>query len=296
MTQRIVSDSVVRVQASLTRFCVETTLLVIFTEYCTNMRGREYVDGLASRGRHHLSAAEAIATLRGGASAVRAQLRRLKAQGLLAEPVRGFLVIVPSEYRHLGCLPAEQFVPQLLDLAAEPYYIALLSAAHRHGAAHQRPQAVQVMVRKNRAPIECGKVRVEFIARGDLEKLPVTLANTPRGVARYSTPEVTALELVGYPDHAGGLSNVATVVAELAEEMDGEKLAAAAQLSPVSWAQRLGYILELVGQEGLANSLKPFVQEHARSYTPLRRAAGTAGAKRDPTWKLIVNVELEPDL
>jgi hypothetical protein len=140
------------------------------------------------------------------------------------------------------------------------------------------------MVRKSCAPIACSKVRVEFIARGDMEKMPVVEVNTPRGVVRYSTPEVTALELVGYPSNGGGLSNVATVLSELAEEMNGEKLVAAARLSPVSWAQRLGYLLELVSQEGLANALKPFVAEHARSCTPLRRAAGIAGGKRTPTY------------
>lgn len=259
------------------------------------MGAREYIDGLASRGRHHFTAEEAIATLQGGVSAVRAQLRRLKDRAVLAEPIRGFLIIIPPEYRHLGCLPAEQFVPQLMALANEPYYLALLTAAQRHGAAHQRPQVVQVMVRKNREAIECGKVRVEFIARGDLDKMPVAEVNTPRGVVRFSTPEVTALELVGYPKHSGGLSNVVTVLTELAEEIDSENLVAAARLSPVSWSQRLGYLLELVGQDALAEALKPFVAEHARSYTPLRRAAGTSGS-RAPTWKLIVNVEVEPDL
>lgn len=259
-------------------------------------RARRFIEELASRGRHHFTAGEALATLAAGPAAVRAQLRRLKEQGLIAEPARGFLVIVPPEYRHLGCLPAEQFVPQLMAIAAEPYYLALLTAAERHGAAHQRPQAVQVMVRKNRERIDCGEVRVEFIARGDMEKMPVAEVNTPRGVVRYSTPEVTALELVGYPGKGGGLSNVATVLSELAEEMNGEKLVAAARLSPVSWAQRLGYLLDLVSQEGLASVLKPFVAQHARSYTPLRRAAGTAGGKRTPTWKLIVNVEVESDL
>ena len=144
----------------------------------------------------------------------------------------------PPEYRRLGCLPAEQFVPQLMAFVYEPYYLALLTAAQRHGAAHQRSQVVQVMVRKNRAAIECGQVRVEFVARGDLDKMPVAEVNTPRGVVRFSTPEVTALELVGYPNHSGGLSNVATVVSELAEELDREKLVAAARLSPVSWSQR----------------------------------------------------------
>lgn len=94
---------------------------------------------------------------------------------------------------------------------------------------------------------------------------------------------------------AGGLDNAATVLSELAEEMVSDKLLKAARLSPVSWSQRLGYLLEVVGQGELAHALRPFVGEHARSYTPLRRATGIAGAKRITSWKLIVNVEVEPD-
>jgi predicted transcriptional regulator of viral defense system len=259
------------------------------------MRASEYTDGLASDGRHHFTADEAVAAIGGSGAAVRAQLRRLAERGLIAEPVRGFLLIIPYEYRRLGCLPAEQFVPQLMTLQGEPYYLGLLTAAQQHGAAHQRPQATQVIVRRNRPVIDCGKVRVEFVARGDLERMPVMEVNTPRGVARFSTPEVTALELVGYPAHAGGIDNVTTVLAELAEEMAPERLVEVARLSPVSWAQRLGYLLELVGQTKLARALAPFVADHARSYTPLRRSAGTAG-RRAPVWKVIVNVDVEPDL
>jgi len=178
---------------------------------------------------------------------------------------------------------------------SEPYYVGLLSAAERHGAAHQRPQVTQVMVRKNRPALACGLVRVEFIARGDLEQMPVTRLNTLRGVLRYSTPEVTALELVGYPNHAGGLDNVATVLSELSEEMTADNLTVAARLSPVSWSQRLGYLLELVEQDQLAVSLRPLVQERARNYTPLRRAANTGGGRRIRDWKLIVNTDVEPD-
>jgi predicted transcriptional regulator of viral defense system len=192
-------------------------------------------------------------------------------------------------------LPAEHFVDQLMKFWEEPYYLGLLSAAERHGAAHQRPQCCQVIVRKNRAALSCGEVRVEFIARGDLEKMPVATVNTPRGVLRYATPEVTALELVGYPNHAGGLSNIATVVAELAENLDAGKLLEVARLSPISWSQRFGYLLELVGREDLAKTLEPFVREQAKSYAPLRRAAAISSAKRSAKWKLIINVEVEPD-
>jgi predicted transcriptional regulator of viral defense system len=259
------------------------------------MRGRAYIEELASNGRYHFSSNEALHAIGSSQAAVRAQLRRLKEQGLIAEPTRSFHVIVPPEYRRIRCLPAEQFVHQLMDVWGEPYYLGLLSAAERYGAAHQRPQACQVMVRKNRAALSCGKVRVEFIARGDLEKMPFTTINTPRGVLRYATPEVTALELMGYPRHAGGVSNVATVTAELAEGIDAAKLLEAARLSPVGWSQRLGYLLELVGRKDLAKTLEPFVEEQAKSYTPLRRAAAIASAKRSAKWKIIINAEVEPD-
>ncbi|NOY90243.1 MAG: hypothetical protein GXP55_03460 [Deltaproteobacteria bacterium] len=259
------------------------------------MRASEYIRNLAANGTYHFTTGDAIEAIEGNAPAVRAQLRRLKRQLLIAEPVRSFHVIVPPEYRRLGCPPAEHFIDELARVWDEPYYVCLLSAAERHGAAHQRPQATQVMVRKNRKNIDCGMVRIEFVARGDLDRMPVTGVNTPRGVLRYSTPEVTALELVGYPGHAGGLNNVATVLAELAEEMAGDELLDVAKLCPVSWSQRLGYLLELVGQDAMAAALHPFVTNNARSYTPLRRAADVAGGERDPRWKLIVNVEVEPD-
>ncbi|MFC2172829.1 type IV toxin-antitoxin system AbiEi family antitoxin [Acidobacteriota bacterium] len=259
------------------------------------MRAREYIRNLAASGRHHFTTADALESVAGNPDAVRAQLRRLRRQGLIAEPQRSFHVIVPPEYRRLGCLPAEHFLDQLMQIRSDPYYIALLSAAERHGAAHHRPQACQVMVRKHRPAIECGMVRVAFIAKGDLQAMPVTMFNTPRGTLRYSTPEVTALDLVGYPNHAGGIDNIATILSELTEELVAVRLLEASRLSPVSWSQRLGYLLELIGQEELVQALRPFVQEHARSYTPLRRAASIRGARRDPVWKLIINVDVEPE-
>jgi predicted transcriptional regulator of viral defense system len=259
------------------------------------MRARDYIDDLASKGRYHFSSDEAVEAIGSSLVAVRARLRRLKREGLLAEPARGFHLIIPPEYRRLRCLPAEHFIDQFMKLRGEPYYVALLSAAERHGAAHQRPQVCQVMVRKNRKALICGQVRVEFLARSDLENMPTIKINTPRGTLRYSTPEVTALELVGYPNHAGGLGNAVTVLSELVHELDADKLLEAARLCPLSWSQRLGFIFEVVGQGAFANPLAQFVQEHGSSYTPLRRSAPTAGATRNSKWKLIVNAELEPD-
>ena len=260
------------------------------------MRALEFVRDLVSHGRHHFTTAEAVAAIGGAPVAVRAQLRRLKEKRQIAAPVRGFHVIVPPEYQTLGCPPAVQFVPQLMKLWREPYYFTLLTAAEWHGAAHQKPQVTQVMVRRNRKRIRCGPVGVEFIGRSDLEQMPVREMNTQRAVARVATPEVTALELLGYPGHSGGISNVATVIIELAEELDPVRLVEAARLSPVGWSQRLGYLLELEGRTDLSNALLAHVEREARSYTPLRRSQGVAGAKRSARWKLIINTDVDPDV
>jgi len=227
--------------------------------------------------------------------AIRASLRRLKRRGEIADPYRGFHVIVPPEYRRLGCLPPEQFVQDLAAHLGEPAYAALLSAAEIHGAAHQRPQRFQVMMRTNRRPLRCGSVEVEFVARADLERTPTAEVNTPRGRLRVASPEATALELVGYADRCAGLDNVVTVLRELAERVDANRLVAAAALAPIAWSQRLGYLLEVLGLEVLANALEGHVRANARSVAPLVRSKPTSGARRIPRWKLAVNAEVEPD-
>lgn len=203
------------------------------------------------------------------AAAAKLALNRLAKKNVIASPARGFYVIVPPEYRSLACLPADQFIPALMKRLNLPYYAGLLSAAQYHGAAHQRPQEFQVFLAKNCRPIQCGAVRVAFLARKRLADVPVQGFNTPRGTLLVSSPEATALDLVGYAHHAGGLSQVATVLSELAERLDPEKLAAAARTAPVAWAQRLGYLLEHLGFAAKTPALKEYVREHAKQSTAL---------------------------
>ncbi len=255
-----------------------------------------YITGLASRGRYHFATEEARAALDVSLPAARAALRRLKRRGEVADPHRGFHVIVPPEYRRLGCLPPEQFVPQLMEQIGEYYYVALLSAAELHGAAHHRPQSFQVMVAKNRRSIVCGDVRVQFVARHDLVRTPTIGRNTPRGRMRVSSAEATAIELVGYADRCGGLDNVASVLADLVDVLDPSKVLDVAQLAPIAWVQRLGYLFEITGHAELANALADYVRERASVVAPLVRRKPITSAPRAERWKLAVNASVEPDV
>jgi predicted transcriptional regulator of viral defense system len=262
----------------------------------SRVHARDYISRLAGAGRYHFSSREAQDALGVSAAAAKLALNRLAKQGLIASPARGFYIIVPPEYRSLGSLPADQFIPALMTKLGQPYYLGLLSAAQYHGAAHHRPQETQVMVGKSRRPIACGAVRVAFIVRKDIARIPVQPFNTPRGTVLVSTPEVTAVDLVGYPHHIGGLDQVATVLEDLAEKLDPDKLAAAAALAPMPWAQRLGYLLERVDAHDRARPLKSYVAAHARRTALLLPTAPGEGAVRDDGWKLLVNADVEAEL
>lgn len=92
-----------------------------------------------------------------------------------------------------------------------------------------------------------------------------------------------------------GLDNVAAVIAELAESVDAGKLVAAARKSPVVWAQRLGYLLDLTEHQALAEALLPLVKQHAHS-ARLARSRRGSGAARSRRWKLSANVAVEAEL
>ncbi len=256
---------------------------------------RNFVSGLAAGGRYFFASRDAQAALGVSPAAAKLALNRMAKQGAIASPARGFYVIVPPEYHSLGCLPADQFIPALMKSLGQTYYAGLLSAAQYHGAAHHRPQEFQVFLAKNRRPIQCGKVSVAFMARKRITDVPVQSFNTPRGTILVSTPEATAIDLVGYQHHAGGLDQVATILVELVEKIDPRKLAAAAATAPLPWAQRLGFLLEHIDAGKKASALKAYVQEHARLAAVLSPTAPRTASRRDDDWNLYVNADVEAE-
>jgi hypothetical protein len=92
--------------------------------------------GSGRKGGYCFSAEEAVGALGANAVATRAALRRLRQKGELAMPYKGFHVVVPPEFRNIGCLPAGHFIPSLMAHLEEKYYAGLLyyfnSAPNRH--------------------------------------------------------------------------------------------------------------------------------------------------------------------
>jgi len=209
-------------------------------------------------------------------------------------------VPIPPEFRSWGVVPASHFIDALMKHLDHDYYVGYLSAAEVHGSAHQRPQVFQVLTSARLKDRRFGRVRIEFTFATHLSRRPVVKVNTPTGVMRVSSPEVTVFDLVASPHHGGGLSNIATVIAELieADRLSSTALAGIADLYRVAVRQRVGWIIERAVARASSkfdlSTLARSVRERSEP-TPLD-ASGRRAGKLNDRWNILVNSDVEPDL
>lgn len=257
----------------------------------------ELVDDLQASGRYTFSREEAIREWRVNPLTFKKAVSRLVGKRRIAVPRRGFYVIVPAEYRSAGAPPPSWFIDDLMRHLGQPYYVGLLSAAALYGAAHQQPQEFQVVTDVPQRPMKAGRSRIRFKVKSNLERTPAREIKTETGTMLVSTPEATALDLLRYVRVAGGLNNAATVLAELAESIDGRKLVEAARVDgEIAHAQRLGHILNLVGAGERAKHLERWINKVNPRNAPLKRGEPLKGCPVDRRFRVVVNFAVEADI
>ncbi len=261
-----------------------------------NSHAGRLVEELLGQGRYTFAREEAERWLGRSRAATYMALHRLVKAGWLTMPRSGFYVIVDPQHRAAGTLPPEWFVGSLMKHMRRPYYVALLSAAQLYGAAHHRPLEFQVMIpRRAVRPIRSGNVRIRFFGKGAFDRSEIQDTKTPTGMMRVATPETTAWDLVRFPRAVGGLDNIITVLAELSEKLQRKRLRTVVQRhEEMVVAQRLGYLLDRIGRQGLAEGLASLVAD--APVRPLDPGAPVQGAAESRKWHLLVNVKLEPEV
>jgi predicted transcriptional regulator of viral defense system len=230
---------------------------------------------------------------------VRVRLNRPVREGLLFSPARGLWVPVPAEFRTWRVTPALYFLDDLMGNLGREYYVGWLSAAEVHGAAHQRPQVTQVAVDIPLRDKDLGRVRVQFHTRTGLAGLPRVRHQVPTGQVWVSSPELTAVDLADDPERGGGVSNVATVLADLATDpgLDGRILAEVAARYPAAGARRLGYLLDTVRAPTDLDPLRALVARRPLARPAVLTPQGPRRGSGDGDgWGVLVNTDVEPDL
>jgi predicted transcriptional regulator of viral defense system len=264
----------------------------------------EYLESLRSSGRRHFTSKEIRKDLNLSDVAARSGLYRLKRDGKVISPLSGLYVIIPPECQPFGSIPAEELVPILMKYLKADYYVGLLSSAAYFGATHQKPARFQVISNKRiKHSLQFGQVVIELIYKNSLSNLPIQDFVVSTGYLKVATPELTAIDLFKYSNRAGGISHIATVLSELIENMDAQKLITLAEnIDELCQLQRIGYVVEKIDvmdeekKYNFLTYLAEYLQENKRTYISLVPNMPITGAARHSKWKIIENTDFESDL
>ena len=189
---------------------------------------------------------------------------------------------------------------KLMKYLGRDYYVSHLSAAALNGAAHQRAMVFQTTV--NGGPIRSGiknGTRLEFFTQKQMPMSFVNQVKTQMGYMNVASPELTALDLVADEKRIGGLSRVAELLMELSYSLqwDSTKLPLLAYFS-IATIQRLGFILEQIGEPEMADALFFLTQQTNRAMrkTWLKQSRdNSAEIQPNNRWKILENYILELD-
>lgn len=263
-----------------------------------------HIKDVRKNGKRYFTIEDVIKKFQISHSYARVALHRLIKTGDIISPARGLYIIVPPEYQHHGSIPPQELVPLVMRYLDANYYVALLSAGLLHGATHQKPARFQVISDKRiKHPSSFGNVEIDYIYKKSVLNLPTQDFNVATGYLKVATPELVALDLFKYPNHAGGLNHIATVLSELIENLNPIKLIKLAKDTNFECQlQRIGYILDNIdlmdedNAEITIKSLAQHVQKNKPNYLPLASEVSKTGCPRCKKWKIIENTEIESDL
>ncbi|NSY51680.1 type IV toxin-antitoxin system AbiEi family antitoxin domain-containing protein [Agrobacterium tumefaciens] len=261
-----------------------------------------YVEELASSGRTCFTRESAVEALGISHGAFLDAAARLKKRGHIFAPRRGFYVITPTRYLKWGAPPPSWYIDAMMKHAGRPYYVALLKAAELHGASHQAVMEFQVVTDRQWKPIRAGRSKLAFYFRKDIERVGqgVEQRKTETGSMRVSSPALTALDLIRYPHASGGVDHAASVLNELAVNIDPIQFDALAPSFERSVVQRLGYILEHLGHDEITSGLERHIRNGNVPWVELDPGEVSAVTsyderERNARWHIIVRRPIEVD-
>jgi predicted transcriptional regulator of viral defense system len=263
-----------------------------------------YTTGLLASGRLVFRREEAQKANRMGAGAFLDAAEKLQKRGRLFSPRRGFYVVVPPQYLNLGSPPPASFIDDLMRFEGHSYYVGLLKAAELHGAAHQAVMEFQVVTDKRLPIIRAGRTKIVFYYRKDLSRVAGGIEDrkTESGMMKLSGAELTVLDLLRYPQAGGGIDNIVTIMGELGEKLDPEKLAALSSAFERAVVQRLGYLLHWLRLRDHADRLHEALEKRSMQWVELDPALAIdpettpSPVTQDRRWRVTVRRAPERDL
>jgi predicted transcriptional regulator of viral defense system len=233
-------------------------------------------------------------------TAIKLSLNRLFKKGKLLSLHHGYYLIIPPEYHSQGILSPYTFIDGLMNFMERPYYLSLLNAATFHGASHQQPQTISIITNfPVLRPTHKKGVKIEYISTKDIHENYLEKRKTQSGYLTISSPELTMADLIHFQKRVGGMSRVATVLNELQEAININKIDENfIKILAVSTLQRMGYLFDSVLEnKEIADKIYELCKQSEIIF--FRISLSTLHAEKgfpfNERWKIIENTQIEID-
>ena len=279
----------------------------------TRVHPRHLADYLLERGERFVTTERCAELLRVKPENVSRSLAPARHANQMVSVTNRAWVPVPPPWRRLhGAPPVHDYLDDMMHHMGHSYYLGYRAASELHGVSHHSFAHYHIVTPAPHRNRRIGRSFLCFV-RGNPNRIPTvrkSVGYETNADVVVSTPEATAFDLIQRPILSGGIDYVATLIGDMltAGLLNINSLCAVADLYPMSVAQRLGYVVEIMHghlQWAIRSPLdmeplaKIVADRNAREvrlmYTSL---SGLTEVKRTPLsrrWRLKIDRVLEPD-
>jgi predicted transcriptional regulator of viral defense system len=251
----------------------------------------EFIDKKQKEGYYWFNAQEYLRLAKINKYAFHCSVSRLARQKRVVHMVKNFYVILPLEYQDRGMIPLRWCIDALMKHLSLPYYVSVLTAASLLGFADQQWQSLQVMVNKQQI-LSRSRSYIQYLVKNNIVDCLFRKEKCETGSFNIAKKETLAFDLIDYRSVCGSLKNVVTVLYKMGHELDANQLAAIALHYPKTVRQRLGYLLDFVGEDCKTVALYEELSHRKINYITLSSHNDAIGLK-NKKWHILINENLD---
>ena len=273
---------------------------MIETERSLSKNEAKVVLDLEWRGQKAVTAAELREMLGGSNGYARFFAHRLVEKGWLQRVLPGLFQLVPADRGREGIGDTNPLSTGALLVA--PYFYSFATACTHHGLTEQVFAEVYLASAASKRPVTIRGTRYVFAHVPERRFFGFEETDVLGAHVLMATPERALLDALDRPRFAGGIREVARMVANAAKRVSWERvLDLAGRWDESAIVQRLGYFVDLHHVElpaHVGEALRALVSPTSKVHLGPRGEWGTGGRLVHP-WGIIENVPperlLEPE-
>lgn len=243
------------------------------------------------RNRRVVSRGQIIRRANGDAKAADKLISSLRRKNWLERIGPGKYLLIPADRGAEGVLDTNTLL--LGSLVTTPYYFSYATANAFHNLTSQARREVFIACQRKLKPKTIRGFVFRFVNLVSKKFFGFEEAESFGVDIKMADREKAVVDSADKPHYAGGIPEVAGVIARASRKCDWNKVVAyALQMDSVVLVQRLGYLIDCIGihvSQDARSKLKRKTKRNSRAYLGPVRTWGHEGAF-DREWQIIVNI------